>query len=733
LRRQGLIALLLIAASFAVYAPVRHHDFVNYDDMLYVVENPNVHAGLDLGSIGRALSAPYEPSWIPLTWISLHVDTRLYGPEPAGVHLTNVALHALSAVLLFFALSRMTQSTGASAFVAAVFALHPLHVESVAWAAERKDVLSGVFWMLTLLAYGEYARQPPSIRRYAVVFLCLALGLLAKPMGVTLPCVLLLLDYWPLSRLRTDAASALPDARLLRRALVEKLPLLLLVVAMGAIAYGVQRESGAMSREPMLPFQFRLMNAFDSYGVYIAQSFWPTNLAVFYPHPLRSLSAFQSGALALGLAAITAAVVRVAATRPYLVVGWLWYLGTLVPVIGLVQVGMQARADRYMYIPQVGLCIMLAWGAVDIAGRHRARRLALAATGCAAIVALAIVSGRQLSHWRDTIALFERAIAVTEGNFVAHYTLANELLGVGRLEEARRHYSEALHLKPRWAEAEIGLGDVLLKQGEIPAAIERYESALRLDRHSARALERLGHAWLEAGKPTKAARTLRRALRLERWDAAPFHHLLPRLHGLLAQALAERGEWSESIEHYRMAIELRPGFAEAHANLGFALMQVERPEAARRHLEQALSLGLESAEVHTALGMLALQRRDGESAVRHLREGLRLRPDQPSAANNLAWLLATSPSERVRDAEESIRIVEAMATTVKGNRGAVLDTLAAAYAAADRFEAAIRTASEAADVAREDGDDALANEIETRLALYRSHRAYVERSPLAQD
>jgi tetratricopeptide (TPR) repeat protein len=475
------------------------------------------------------------------------------------------------------------------------------------------------------------------------------------------------------------------------------------------------------------------MNAIDSYAVYVAKSLWPTGLAVFYPHPLRGVSAFQTGALALGLAAITGAVVRGARARPYLVVGWLWYVGTLVPVIGLVQAGMQARADRYMYVPLIGLAIMLAWGAADLSGRRRARRLALAAAGCAATVALAIVSGRQVSHWRDTTALFERAISVTEGNFVAHNVLAGQLLRVGRLEEARQHYSEALRLKPRWADAEIGLGDVLLEQGEIPAAIERYESALRLDRHSARALEKLGQAWLEDGKPTKAARHLRRALRLERWDAAPFHHGLPRLHGLLAQALAERGEWSESIEHYRKAIELRPGFAEAHANLGFGLMQVERPEAARRHLEQALSLGLESAEVHAALGTLALQRRDGEPAVRHLREGLRLRPDQPSVANNLAWLLATSPSERLRDPEESIRIAEAMAATVKGNRGAVYDTLAAAYAAGGRFEAAIRTASEAADVAREDGDDALANEIEMRLALYRSHRAYVERSPLTRD
>jgi tetratricopeptide (TPR) repeat protein len=722
-----MIALLLIAASFAVYAQVRGHEFVSYDDNLYIIENPNLRAPLGLQSVRRAFASTYETNWIPLTWISLHVDYALYGLDPAGYHLTNVALHALSAVLLFFGLSRMTQSTGASAFVAAVFALHPLHVESVAWAAERKDVLSGVFWMLTLLAYGAYARRPRSVRRYAVVFLFLTLGLLAKPMGVTLPFVLLLLDYWPLGRLRVDTSRALPDGRLFRRAIIEKLPMLLLVAAMSAVTYAVQRETGAMSREPMLPLQFRLMNAIDSYGVYIAQSFWPTGLAVFYPHPLRGVSALQTGALALGLAAVTAAVVRVAATRPYLIVGWLWYLGTLVPVIGLVQVGMQARADRYMYVPLVGLAIMLAWGAADLLSQRRLGRLSLAATAAATLTALGVCAWIQVSHWRDTIALHERAIAVTEGNFVAHHDLASALLAAGRLEPAKQHYAEAARLKPRWANAQIGLGDVLLQEGDMPAAIERFESALQLDRANARALEKLGEAWLEADRPTRAERYLRRALRRERGAATP------RLHGLLAQALALRGQWSESIEYNRKAIGLRPDFAEAHANLGLALTQVERPEEARRHLEQSLSLGLESAQVHVTLGMLALERREPEPAVRHLREGLRLRPDQPLAANNLAWLLATNPSEQIRNPEESIRIAEPMVVTAKGNRGAVLDTLAAAYAAAGRFEAAIRTASEAIDVAREDDDGALANEIETRLALYRSHRAYVERSPLAPD
>jgi len=717
-----------VAAAFAVYAPVRDHEFVNYDDDLYIVENQNLRAPLGLESVRRAFASPYETNWIPLTWLSLHVDYALYGTEPAGYHLTNVGLHALSTVLLFFALSRMTRATWPSAFVAAVFALHPLHVESIAWASERKDTLSGLFWMLALLAYGEYARRPGSRRRYALVLLCLALGLLAKPVAVTLPFALLLLDYWPLSRLRANATDALPDGPRLRRAVVEKLPMLLLVAAVSVVTYLVQLETGAMSRDAMLPFRFRLVNAVDSYAIYLAKSFWPTDLAVFYPHPLREVSALQTGVWALGLTAFTAAAARVAATRPYLIVGWLWYLGTLVPMIGLVQVGMQARADRYMYVPLIGLSILLAWGAADVFGRRRAGRRVLAMAGCGAVVALAFVAWRQISHWRDTIALYERAVAVTERNFLAHQGLASGYLAAGRLEEAKLHYAEAGRLKPGWLAPTIGLGDVLLKEGDVAQAIEHYRSVLRVDPDHARALEQLGAAWLEAGKPAKAAGALRRALRSAPREPGAPHARTASLHGLLAQALSERGEWAESIEHYRKALESRPDFAAAHANLGFALMQIGRFREARSHLEQALSIGLESEEVHVALATLALRRREPEPAVRHFRDALRLNPDHPSAANNLAWLLATSGSDRVRDPAESIRIAEAMLVTAGGSNPAVLDTIAAAYAAAGRFEAAVRTATDAARLAREAGDGALAEEIEGRLALYRSGRPYVDRS-----
>jgi tetratricopeptide (TPR) repeat protein len=729
LRRSGWIALLLVAASFAVYAPVRHHEFVAYDDDRYIVDNPNLREPLGLDSVRRAFASPYETNWIPLTWISLHIDHALYGLAPAGYHLTNVALHALSAVLLFVALVRMTRATGPSAFAAAVFALHPLHVESVAWAAERKDTLSGLFWMCTLLAYGEYARRRFSPGRYALVLLFLVLSLLAKPMGVTLPFVLLLLDYWPLSRLGASDGRARPDPRRLRRAIVEKLPMLLVVVAVAAVTYFVQLEAGAMSREPMLPFRFRLMNAVDAYATYLARSFWPANLAVFYPHPLRTLSGLRTGALALGLAAVTAAAVRTAAARPYLIVGWLWYLGTLVPVIGLVQVGMQSRADRYMYLPLVGLSIAVAWGAADVfAARRRGRRLLAVAAGLA-LVALAVASARQVSHWRDTTSLFARAIAVTEGNFLAHQSLANAHLAAGRLEQAKRHYAEALRLKPRWLDPRIGLGQVALREGDVEAAIEYYRSVLRAQPDHPRALEQLGAAWLEAGDPARAERVLRRALRVERRAGRAEDAGTASVHALLAQALAARGERERSLEQYRRAVALRPDFAEAHANLGFALLQVGRNADARRHLERAIALGLEQAEVHAALGSLALRRREPEPAVRHFRETLRLDPEHVSAANNLAWLLATSASDRLRDPAESVRIAEATVRATGGTDPALLDTLAAAEASAGRFESAFRTATDAADRARAAGDDALADAIGRRAALYRSGRAYREASP----
>jgi Flp pilus assembly protein TadD len=714
------VAAFLWGTTFAIYVQVRHHDFVSYDDPIYILENPSLQVGLSLDTVTRAFTEAYETNWIPLTWISLQIDHVFFGFEPAGYHLMNVALHALSAVLLYLVLARMTGSPWPSAFVAAVFAVHPLHVESVAWAAERKDPLSGVFWMLTIAAYASYAARPRSLARYVLVAACFSLGLLAKPMLVSLPLVLVLLDYWPLGRLRREGSGGLPDPAQLRRILLEKLPLLAIAAAVSAVTIAVQREAGAMSDEDMMPFPLRLMNALDSYVIYVFDSFWPDGLAFFYPHPMTTSSPWLAGASALALAGATLLFARLVASRPYLLVGWLWYLGALLPVIGLVQVGMQARADRYMYLPQIGLTIALAWGARDALAPSRAGRVALAIAGAAAVAALSLCTWRQLPHWRDTTALYTRAIEVTEDNFLAHGGLAGKLLEAGHPEEAEHHFARAIELKPRWPEAHIGLADALLEQERTDAAIESYRRALRVAPRHALGHVHLGKALEKSGKLARAIYHFRRALELSGDDPTP------EMHAYLAAALAKKKNLVKAEEHFERAIALRPGFGEAHANLGFVLIRKERYAEARWHLERALGLMEESPEIHVGLATAAGYVGDPRAAIGHYRAALRLRPGWKQPANNLAWLLATHPDPDLRDPEDAIRIAEALGGAESAPGPAVLDTLAAAYAAAGRFDAARRTAEVAERLAREQGMDALAGEIGQRLALYRVERPFID-------
>ena len=476
---RAVVALCLALLGFALYAPVRHHAFVDYDDDRYIVENPNLRLPLDASALRRAFE-PYETNWIPLTWLSLHLDHRLWGVRPAGTLLENAALHALSAAILFVALAQLTGAVGRSAFVAAVFAVHPLHVESVAWASERKDALSGVFWMLGLLAYAHYAARPTRVR-FALVFASLLLGLLAKPGLVTFPFVLWLLDVWPLGRLRRAPASDARARREARRAIVEKVPLLLLVAAASAVTFVVQRARGAMTELDEYPLVYRLMNAAESALAYVGDAFWPTRLAVFYPHPGLAISPWRAGACALALAALTVAALRVRRSRPYLAVGWLWYLGTLVPVIGIVQVGLQARADRYTYIPLVGLGIALAWGAVDLARAWGLPRRALAALAGVALAALCVGTRLQLRHWRDTVTLFERAVAMTPESAVANHHLGLALVNAGRALDARPHLERAIELGAESAAARAGLAVAYEELGHHPESIENDRIALRLE------------------------------------------------------------------------------------------------------------------------------------------------------------------------------------------------------------------------------------------------------------
>jgi tetratricopeptide (TPR) repeat protein len=567
---RALIALGLAAATLAVYQEVRHHEFVSFDDDYYIVDNAALREGLTGASLLRAFTTPYATNWTPLTSISYQIDFALYGLDARGYLLTNAVLHALAAALLFAALERLTGALGRSAFVAAVFALHPLHVESVAWASERKDVLSGVFFALALLGYARYAERTGSRARLLLVALALALGLLAKPMLVTLPFVLLLLDWWPLGRLRRGEA---------RRCLVEKLPLLALAAAAAAITYLVQSGQGAMPGNPP-PLPDRARNALHAAGAYLGQTFWPAGLAVFYPYPPSQGSQVRLAAelaLLLGISAVALALAR---SRGYLLVGWLWYLGMLVPVSGLVQVGLQARADRYTYLPQVGIAIALAWGACDLAARGAAGRRALAALGVLCVAALAVATRVQLGHWRDTRALFEHAAAVTAGNYLAYKVLGDEAMRDGDPEAALRLYSQSLFLKPDYAETHLELARLHGGRGRPQEAIRHYRYALRGRSDDQRARIGLAKELLGVRSFEAAREQLEIAAAAEPDNAG--------LRSDLAVAQLALGDLEAAARSGREAVRLDPDLASAVNGLAWLLATA--PDPALRSPEEAVRL-----------------------------------------------------------------------------------------------------------------------------------------------
>jgi tetratricopeptide (TPR) repeat protein len=555
--RRLLAAGLLVAATVAVYAPVGGYGFLNYDDRLYVVENPLLRAGWS--GAAQAFRAPHHDNWIPLTWLSLALDYQLFGLEPAGYHWMNVGLHALGAAALLLALARLTGALGRSAFIAAVFALHPLHVESVAWISERKDVLSGLFFSLALLAHAHRAERPDSRARSALVLACGALGLMAKPMLVTLPGVLLLLDFWPLGRLRRA------DQR--RRALREKFLLWVLSAGAAAAALAAQRAAGATLGVEQLPFALRVQNAAESALAYLGASLWPTGLAAYYPHPGAALSPLWALACALVLLGITLACWRAARRQPWWLVGWLWYLGMLLPVLGLVQVGLQARADRYTYLPQIGLALALAWGACQLVGPSLRAQRALAGLALACLFALALASRAQLATWRDTRSLFEHALEVTQGNYYAHSALGAVELEAGRLAAAEAHYREAIRLAPGWAPPRLGLAYARVRRGDRAGALRLYREGLALDPAHAGGHAQLAALLLAEGQPEPARAEFERALALGA-DSAD-------VRGGLGTALARLGRAEEALAQLREAQRRDPELRAAALELAWLLATCE--------------------------------------------------------------------------------------------------------------------------------------------------------------
>jgi tetratricopeptide (TPR) repeat protein len=587
--RTGVWVAALGALTLAALGQVVTFDFVAYDDDIYVEDNPNLRDGLTPAAIWRVFREPYEANWIPLTFLSYQLDHALFGLDPAGYHAVNLALHLAAALVLFLALRRMTGHERTAAWVAAVFAVHPLHVESVAWVAERKDTLSGLFFMLTLLAYARYA-QAPSLRRYGAVAAACVASLLAKPMAVTLPCVLWLLDAWPLRRRPFS-----------RRAVLEKLPLLAASVAVGAIALRTQADAGSWLPAEQYPLPVRLANAALSLVAYLGDAFWPSGLVVFHPHPRDAVSLPWAGAAAAVLLALSAGAWLQRRRRPWLAVGWLWFLGMLLPVLGLLQVGLQARADRYTYLPLIGLSLALAWSVRDWARTRARRRLALGGALVSAL-ALAAAAHVQARHWRHTESLFRHAAAASEDNWLAHQWLGVLALERGELDAAEPHFRAALASQPDWSEVHLGLADVAAERGHWHEAIRGYEQARRLRPGDAKPRMRLARALAAAGQPQRALASARAAVeRADASTAAPARVVL-------ASILLQQDARDEALATLDAALERDPELGQAHVLRGLALLLSGRTPEAEAALAQAERLGVDPAAIASAREALAKAR-----------------------------------------------------------------------------------------------------------------------------
>jgi tetratricopeptide (TPR) repeat protein len=722
------ICIVLAVATVGVYASVRTHQFVNIDDDEEIYENPHItHAAA--GDLAWALTSREHANWLPLTRLSWMADWKVFGTWdggrdwPGGHHLVDVGLHTASGLLLFLVLAWMTGQRWPSAAVAALFLLHPLHVESVAWAVERKDTLSGLFWMLTLGAYGWYVRRP-GIGRYGLVVLALALGLMAKPMLVTLPLVLLLMDWWPLGRVRggpaslvvaaqgsqgrkkgraADRSGARPPAGkaadrglptfTVGRLLLEKAPMLALVAASCLMTVTAQGGSGAINAVSGLSYAQRLANALVAYVLYIGKAVVPMDMAIFYPYIQRSPKELTDVLVVAGAAAalivVTLAVVRLGRRCPYLPVGWFWYLGTLVPVIGLVQVGAQAMADRYTYIPLIGIFVMVAWGAVDLASRLRLPPWLPAGVGGVAVVSFAMVTALQIPYWTDSKTLFQHALDVTQKNDMANQNMGLALFKEDQKEAAARYFAKAIEIRPAFAEAHHSLASILADQpGRLEAAMDHLRDAIK-------------------AKPE-----------------------MVEAHNDLGVALYRSGKTDDAIAEFKITVAIRPGYADAHSNLGALYAVKGMTDDAIREYREAIRWKPDHIDARSHLADALAAQGNLAEAIEQYREVLRLRPDSPPVALlSLARLLATAPDAKLRDGPEAVRLAEKVCRLTDRKAAVALDTLAAAYAEVGRFPDAIAAAQEAIALADAQGNKQDVAALKARLALYELKQPFHMDSP----
>jgi protein O-mannosyl-transferase len=696
-----LMAVSLGLVTIALYWPATGHDFVNYDDPDYVTENPHVRGGLNWAAVKWAFTNPVCCNYHPLTVLSHMLDCQLFGLNPWGHHLINVVLHALNAILVFVLLQHMTGARWRSLIVAALFAVHPLRVESVAWVAERKDVLSACFGFLALIFYSRYAegrRHKTGIRSqrseftdthhgsritdhpfiFYLLSLCfLALGLMSKPMLVTWPFLMLLLDFWPLHRVERSTLNPQPST--IWGLVIEKIPFLALAVAASFVTFVMQGDAIAAAQG--FPLAARSGNALISYCRYLGRLSWPTDLAVFYPHPGQwpMAKVLLAGGLILGISGLFFVQRR---RFPFLLVGWLWFCGTLVPVIGLVQVGGQAMADRYSYIPSLGVLLLAVWGTAELTTRCRNRQTVLAITSTIALAAFALATHFQLKHWKDSLTLFSHAIAVTRNNALAEGNLGNALGARGHRKEAIPHFQEALRLYPLYAEAHLNFGVALVEEGRIDEGIEHYRAAIKARPNYAQA------------------------------------------HRLLAGALALEDKHDEAKKEFLEALRLKPDYPEAHARLGHLLLLQGAQEEGLRHLFEAIRIRDDCENGHYYLASALARQGRMQEAVVHFRAAVRVRPDHAAALNDLSWILATERAPGLRNVTEAIRLATRACEVSAHTNAAFLDTLGTALFEAGRCAEAIEVTQKAATIAAAAGQQKLASQIRSHLQLYRTKPAH---------
>jgi tetratricopeptide (TPR) repeat protein len=727
-RMKWLICLGLGLVTLALYLPALHHGFLDYDDQQYVTDNPRVQAGLTWKGLVWAFGF-HASNWHPLAWLSHMVDCQIYGARAGGHHLTSVLLHVASTLLLFSVLNRMTKAMWRSAAVAALFAWHPLHVESVAWVAERKDVLCAFFWMLTLWFYVRYAAKP-SIAGYLFALGSFVLCLMSKPMGVTLPFVLLLLDYWPLKRLAIHGS----QSTIYKRLLVEKIPFLVL----SAIACGLtlRAQGTAIVSTAGLPVSQRIAHVLVAYDHYLVAMFAPTDLAVYYPYQIH-LPTLTIACAAIVLGLVTLLAIKNFRSRPYIMVGWLWYVGTLVPVIGLVQVGDQAWADRYSYLPLIGLFVAVVWSAFE----NIKSRVVLQIVSVIVAGALIAATSVQLGYWKDTRTLFEHDNQVTKNNFMAITMLGSLLAKEHKYAEAMADYQTALRYSPTFPEAHFYMGDALDEQDRLDEAIAEYQQALWFKPTQEQTHIFMGIALGKQKKYDEAMAHYRAALKINPDSAVAENNL--------ARILHTQGRLDEAVEHYNAALEIDPKLALAHNNLGILLLQKGNLTEGTVQLREAMRLNPTNSETQLNLAFALDQQQQWPEAAElfsktvrgdlpdpkahyefavslaHLKKtreamgqyaaALLIQPDFPDALDGLAWILSTDANPDFRNGTEAVRMAEQACTLTGRNDPVKLKTLAAAYAETGRFEEAINTLQTAKDVAAKTNRQELVNECSPML------------------